>query len=422
MKVGIVITARPKSNRIMEKSLALINGRPAMDILLKRLSFFENVVIGTIDGIDDYDYFADDSNVKVFKGEESPLHRINEICEYYEFDHVVRITTDDILIDADLLRRQIDFHIKNNLHYTYMGRCPVGVAGEVISSAAIKKLSNEMDGVVEFISYYLKDRGKFSYREFWPPREYQDIFRVCIDYPEDLKLVRSLFSILGNKFGTLDIIHLHRKYPDLFDINKQPEISYYTCNHNYGEYISECIHSILTQKINKFVDWEYLIIDDYSTDDSMNIIFESLSLYPDYIRNKIKVLRNRSNLGLYESSNIALDMIKGKYVMRVDADDKFLDEGAVMLMYNECNNNNAEAVISGYIRDGEYLDEHRHSGCALIKTRIANEFRYKNNINFAQGTKFFEEFEKSHNLYFIPRPFWLYRKHEDSITARRESA
>ncbi len=81
--------------------------------------------------------------------------------------------------------------------------------------------------------------------------------------------------------------------------------------YNGAKYLQEAIQSILDQS---FVDFELLIINDGSTDDSEKII---LSIKDP----RIVVIKNDNNMGLINSLNKGLNAAKGKYIARMDADD-----------------------------------------------------------------------------------------------------
>ena len=57
-----------------------------------------------------------------------------------------------------------------------------------------------------------------------------------------------------------------------------PKVTVYITNHNYGAYVRQAIESVLHQT---YQDWELLIIDDGSTDDSRAIIkeYEGIAYY-----------------------------------------------------------------------------------------------------------------------------------------------
>jgi len=79
--------------------------------------------------------------------------------------------------------------------------------------------------------------------------------------------------------------------------------------YNAEKYVSETIESTLKQS---FGDFEFIIIDDGSTD-------QTLSIIQSYKDERIKVITNEHNF--VKSLNIGLNRALGKYVARMDADD-----------------------------------------------------------------------------------------------------
>jgi len=79
------------------------------------------------------------------------------------------------------------------------------------------------------------------------------------------------------------------------------------------EYLGEAIESILNQT---FTDFEFIIIDDGSRDNSLAILSE-------YARNdhRIRIIQNRYNQGLSVSLNKGIRAARGEYIARMDADD-----------------------------------------------------------------------------------------------------
>lgn len=81
--------------------------------------------------------------------------------------------------------------------------------------------------------------------------------------------------------------------------------------YNAEKYIGKAIESILNQT---FQDFELIIIDDGSTDNTANII---LSYHDERIRN----IRNEQNLKLPKTLNKGIELAKGEYIARMDSDD-----------------------------------------------------------------------------------------------------
>jgi hypothetical protein len=88
--------------------------------------------------------------------------------------------------------------------------------------------------------------------------------------------------------------------------------------YNRSKYLREAIDSILSQTLMSF---EFIIIDDGSTDGTWDILTE----YADQDQ-RIALVQNRKNLGLSQSLNKGLVLAQGNYIARQDADDVSLPE------------------------------------------------------------------------------------------------
>jgi glycosyltransferase involved in cell wall biosynthesis len=92
-----------------------------------------------------------------------------------------------------------------------------------------------------------------------------------------------------------------------------PEISVFMPVYNTAKYLQESIESILTQT---FCDFELVIVDDASTDDSYDIIEE----YAGQDR-RIRPYKNAVNTGIAIACNRAVSLSNGEYIARMDSDD-----------------------------------------------------------------------------------------------------
>lgn len=90
-----------------------------------------------------------------------------------------------------------------------------------------------------------------------------------------------------------------------------PRVTVLMAVHNGARHLREAIDSILVQT---FRDFEFLIVDDGSTD-------ESPSILASYVDPRIVIIRNATNVGLTKSLNIGLNAARGELVARQDADD-----------------------------------------------------------------------------------------------------
>ncbi len=92
---------------------------------------------------------------------------------------------------------------------------------------------------------------------------------------------------------------------------RAPRVTVLMAVYNGERYLREAMESVLAQT---FADFEFLVVDDGSTDASAQII-------ASYADPRVRPVRNRANLGLVASLNRGLELARGEYVARMDADD-----------------------------------------------------------------------------------------------------
>ena len=104
-------------------------------------------------------------------------------------------------------------------------------------------------------------------------------------------------------------------------------------NFNCGVYISQSIESVLAQT---YTDWELLIVDDCSTDESYEIALK----YADK-DSRVKVSRNEKNSGAAFSRNKALELAQGEFIAFLDSDDLWvedkLEKQIFFMQHNKCD-------------------------------------------------------------------------------------
>lgn len=126
---------------------------------------------------------------------------------------------------------------------------------------------------------------------------------------------------------------------------KTPKISVIMPNYNCEKYIDKAIESILNQT---FRDFEFIIIDDGSTDNSWNII-------QDYAKkdNRIIAIKNEKNLWVSKTRNKAINISKWEYIALMDSDDISLTDRFEKQI--QFLNKNLEVWIVGWTM--EIMDE-----------------------------------------------------------------
>ena len=128
--------------------------------------------------------------------------------------------------------------------------------------------------------------------------------------------------------------------------NNKPAISVIMAAYNSEKYIAEAIESILNQT---FKDFEFIIINDKSTDKTLDIIKK-------YTKKdkRIKLIKNGKNEGLTKSLNKGLRRAKGKYIARMD-DDDISSHNRFMVQNNFLDKNKDIFLVAGSFVYIDYL-------------------------------------------------------------------
>ena len=95
-------------------------------------------------------------------------------------------------------------------------------------------------------------------------------------------------------------------------------VSIITPNYNCGRFIAQTIESVLAQT---YTNWEMLIVDDCSTNDSVQIAEKYAAK-----DSRIKLIQNERNSGAAVSRNKAIELAQGEFIAFLDSDDLWLPE------------------------------------------------------------------------------------------------
>ena len=125
---------------------------------------------------------------------------------------------------------------------------------------------------------------------------------------------------------------------------KSPKVSIITPVYNSSKFLKECIDSVLNQD---FTDWEWLIVDDCSTDDSIEIIKKY-----SRIDSRINLISSGKNIGSGPSRNLAIKKSKGRYLAFLDSDDLWnKNKLSTQVQFMEKNNYAFSYTSYNYIDD-----------------------------------------------------------------------
>ena len=93
-------------------------------------------------------------------------------------------------------------------------------------------------------------------------------------------------------------------------------VSIIITNYNYGKYLHRCIRSCLNQKLNPN-EFEVILVDDFSNKDNIDHIVNEYKSLPNF-----RLIKNKKNLGVAESSNNAIKKVMVNMVVAVIRDIK----------------------------------------------------------------------------------------------------
>jgi len=206
-------------------------------------------------------------------------------------------------------------------------------------------------------------------------------------------------------------------------------ITVYITNFNYGKFIEQAIESVLDQTEKSF---ELIIIDDGSTDNSKEIIEK----YKDVDNVRIVYQKNK---GLNVTNNIALRAARGKYIIRLDADDYFVPNALELLLDKHENDNELGMVFPDYFivdAQGEVLerqkrhdfdnevslfDQAAHGACTMIRVAFLKEVGgYDESFSCQDGYELWVKFTSQFKVTNINEPLFNYRKHGKNLTSNED--
>lgn len=157
--------------------------------------------------------------------------------------------------------------------------------------------------------------------------------------------------------------------------------------YNVEDYISACIDSILNQT---FKDFELLLIDDGSTDDSGNICNSYISK-----DSRVKVIHTK-NQGVSKTRNLGIKNAKGKYIMFCDSDD-YADKYWCEKLYNTIKNNSNSFILCSYTihnQRQEYEDikiKYIQENKSIITNKRSYFSNYKTTLSASVWNKIYEK-------------------------------
>ena len=216
MNIGLVIQARMGSSRLPGKVLMNLCGKPVLLHIIERLKNlkkeYKRIIVTSVEENDnDIEDFCKENDILFFRGSENDvLDRYYQAAKLFKLQHIVRLTGDNPLVDADNLQFLIEEHLNNDAEYSsnkseVNSGLPIGVGCEVFKFSALEKSwieGKENDHREHVDEYILENPDKFKVLVV---RAMDDRLSTCkdlrltIDTKEDFEFVESVIKLLQNK-------------------------------------------------------------------------------------------------------------------------------------------------------------------------------------------------------------------------------
>ncbi|SFJ09178.1 glycosyltransferase family 2 protein [Olleya namhaensis] len=207
-------------------------------------------------------------------------------------------------------------------------------------------------------------------------------------------------------------------------ITNTPLITVLLPVYNVEKYIEEAIQSVLDQT---FEDFEILVIDDCSTDNTLEII-ETIT------DDRIKIIKKEANKGLIDSLNLGFSLAKGKYIARMDGDD--VNELTRFEKQFNVLESNPDVIACGswikFFGSNEKLIKHRetHSeivaqmlvkcpmslGCCMLRTSAVKNIGFEDDKLHVEDYDFWTRIAWDGRLYNIQEVLYHYRGHDNQVS------
>lgn len=193
------------------------------------------------------------------------------------------------------------------------------------------------------------------------------------------------------------------------------------------EYLGECVDSLLSQTID---DYEIILVDDGSPDNSGKIADEYAAVNPDMIR-----VLHIDNGGQGRARNFALDIAKGDFVGFVDSDD-WVTHDMYEKMYTRAAETGADVVVCDFMErfaDGResvlpaslqdnWLGSAGSSCNKIFRRSLIGELRFPVGLWYEDFYFSAVMLLRSKHTEFIAEPLYIYRRGQESTMHNNNAA
>lgn len=419
----IIICTRKESRRLPEKAFLKIAGVPAIIHILRRVlpSGLKTILAVPFEQEKSYEDVLRPAGllgkVDIFPGDpDSPLHRTAACLAMQDPRprYYVRITHDDLLIDLRTMLELLEAVEKGGYGYGMSPAIVEGAGVEVIETENLRQAADKHSKPTEFISWYV--RGSVynpKVLRFEPRASVRRGYRMTLDYPEDATVLEAVMRAVGSE-ATLDrVVEYLDKHQSLLQINRLPLVSVYTPVRNGARWIGEALDSSLSEQALGAA-LEHIVVDDCSEDDT---IASAAAFAGD---RRLRIVLNDRRMYVSGSSNKAIALARGRYVLRLDADDMLLT-GALPRMVRAIEKLGAMALYSGYNEINEWgktTSRHQRpnlelAGCAMMRRDWVHYYGFNEGLTHHDGVEFARRMG-DFKIAQTNEVLWSYRVHPGS--------
>ncbi|MDX2097504.1 MAG: glycosyltransferase family 2 protein [Leptolyngbyaceae cyanobacterium bins.59] len=207
--------------------------------------------------------------------------------------------------------------------------------------------------------------------------------------------------------------------PIVFDLS--PEISVIVCTYNRARYLSDCIESVVHQT---FQNWELIIVDDGSQDDTFVIVNTYLQKF-----NNIRYLKHQNRKQAI-AKNVGIQASFAPYLTFLDSDDSYKPEHLESRLSYLKKHPEVDLIEGGFLTEEEiFVADYYQPGktinlkeCVLGPTffgkrRVFFELQGFKNFTYGEDTDLWERAEKHFKTQRISGPeTYVYTRAETSVT------
>ena len=202
---------------------------------------------------------------------------------------------------------------------------------------------------------------------------------------------------------------------------EKPIVSILTITYNHAQFIAQAIDSFLMQKTT--FNFEIVIGEDCSTDNTRKIILDYQSKYPD----KIKLLKKDKNLGIESNFFKTLQACKGKYIAICDGDDYWTDDKKLQKQVSFLENHKDYGMVAT-LEKNYIQSENKFINSSIkiekeFKILLFKDFLFQNKVT-ASTVLFKNELAKEYSdlylrnktkLSFLDYSLWLYFSYKEKV-------